>query len=134
MEAEMSRLSRDMQQITECSNKIDTALAPRQDKIEQLSSVHNLLQKVNHTLTIILLLYYLSYNSLSFLILLLFFPFLFSSFSLLFFFSLFFSFLILHSASIFSGPASQTEEVCGVGGLRTGSEVLHHHHRHPLPI
>eukprot|EP00026_Physarum_polycephalum_P003086 Phypoly_transcript_03095.p1 GENE.Phypoly_transcript_03095~~Phypoly_transcript_03095.p1 ORF type:complete len:841 (+),score=168.35 Phypoly_transcript_03095:323-2524(+) len=46
MEAEMSRLSRDMQQITECSNKIDAALAPRQEKIEQLSGVHNLLQKL----------------------------------------------------------------------------------------
>lgn len=46
MEAEMSRLSKDMQQITECSNKIDAALAPRQEKIEQLSGVHNLLQKV----------------------------------------------------------------------------------------
>ena len=46
MEAEMTRLSKDMQQITECSNKIDAALAPRQEKIEQLSGVHNLLQKV----------------------------------------------------------------------------------------
>ncbi len=46
MEAEMTRLSKDMQQITECSNKIDATLAPRQAKIEQLSGVHNLLQKV----------------------------------------------------------------------------------------
>eukprot|EP01111_Echinosteliopsis_oligospora_P015116 TRINITY_DN5868_c0_g1_i1.p1 TRINITY_DN5868_c0_g1~~TRINITY_DN5868_c0_g1_i1.p1 ORF type:complete len:788 (+),score=222.09 TRINITY_DN5868_c0_g1_i1:274-2364(+) len=46
MESEMARLSKDMQQITDCSNKIEQALAPRQQKIEQLSGVHNLLQKL----------------------------------------------------------------------------------------
>jgi vacuolar protein sorting-associated protein 51 len=46
MEAEMAHLSKNMDKITECSDRIYSTLSPRRDKIEQLSGVHRLLQKV----------------------------------------------------------------------------------------
>ena len=46
MEAEMVHLSKNMDKITECSDRINSTLAVRRDKIEQLGGVHRLLQKV----------------------------------------------------------------------------------------
>eukprot|EP01112_Ceratiomyxa_fruticulosa_P012023 TRINITY_DN3309_c0_g1_i1.p1 TRINITY_DN3309_c0_g1~~TRINITY_DN3309_c0_g1_i1.p1 ORF type:complete len:795 (-),score=178.23 TRINITY_DN3309_c0_g1_i1:42-2426(-) len=52
MEEEMARLSKNMETITNCSDKIDSVLAPRRDKIEQLSGIHRLLQKLQFLVTL----------------------------------------------------------------------------------
>lgn len=49
MEGEMESLGKSIEEITECSNIINQNLGGKREKIEQLSSVHRMLQKVFFT-------------------------------------------------------------------------------------
>jgi len=48
METEMERLSSNMEKISSSSEKINQTLSVRRDKIQQLSSIHRLLKKVQY--------------------------------------------------------------------------------------